>query len=163
MRSSLPVVHPGPSLVAVLVTATCLAACSASRPPAAPCPAAPSTPAPTPAPTPAATPTAISPATLQGAWVVDLRGAPGDEPYTQPFVVEAVDETARSLRGSFYNSEISWSRFNTAWGKLVITFITSDGQGEYVHTATLEGDTLVGSSTAQHRNLLVPWTATRAP
>lgn len=158
MRSSLPVVHPGPSLVAVLVTATCLAACSAGRPPAAPaapCPAAPST--------PAATPTAVSPAALEGAWVVDLRGAPGDEPYTQPFVVEAVDETARTLRGSFYNSEISWSRFNTAWGKLVITFITSDGQGEYVHTATLEGDTLVGSSTAQHRNLLVPWTATRAP
>jgi hypothetical protein len=158
LRSSLAVVHPGPSRLAVLVTATCLAACSAGRPPAAPaapCPAAPST--------PAATPTAVSPAALEGAWVVDLRGAPGDEPYTQPFVVEAVDETARSLRGSFYNSEISWSRFNTAWGKLVITFITSDGQGEYVHTATLEGDTLVGSSTAQHRNLLVPWTATRAP
>lgn len=158
MRSSLAVAHPGPSRLAVLVTATCLAACSAGRPPAAPaapCPAAPST--------PAATPTAVSPAALEGAWVVDLRGAPGDEPYTQPFVVEAVDETARSLRGSFYNSEISWSRFNTAWGKLVITFITSDGQGEYVHTATLEGDTLVGSSTAQHRNLLVPWTATRAP
>ncbi len=158
MRSSLAVAHPGPSRLAVLVTATCLAACSAGRPPAAPaapCPAAPST--------PAATPTAVSPATLEGAWVVDLRGAPGDEPYTQPFVVEAVDETARTLRGSFYNSEISWSRFNTAWGKLVITFITSDGQGEYVHTATLEGDTLVGSSTAQHRNLLVPWTATRAP
>ena len=48
-------------------------------------------------------------------------------------------------------------------GKLVITFITSDGQGEYVHTATLQGGILVGSSTAKHRNMLVPWTATREP
>lgn len=134
------------------MAATTLAACAASRSPTAPAPAAPS---------PAATTAAPDP--LVGAWVVDLRGAPGDEPYTQPFVVEAIDLAGRTLRGSFYNSEISWSRWNTAWGKLVITFITSDGQGEYVHTATLVGDTLVGSSTARHRDLLVPWTATRAP
>ena len=104
-----------------------------------------------------------SPQALLGRWKVDLRAAPGDAPYSQPFVVESVDEGKRSLRGSFYNSEISWSRTNTAWGKLVITFITSDGQGEYVHTATLQGGTLVGSSTAKHRNMLVPWTATREP
>lgn len=100
---------------------------------------------------------------LAGAWVVDLRGSPGDAPYTQPFVVASVDAAARSITGKFYGSDITWSRINTAWGKLVVTFITSDGQGEYTHTATLEGDTLVGTSTAKHRSLLVPWTAKRAP
>ncbi len=98
---------------------------------------------------------------LVGAWVVDLRGSPADAPSTQPFVVSSVDLAQRRISGSFYGSDISWSRVNTAWGKLVVTFITSDGQGEYTHTATLEGDTLVGTSTAKHRNLLVPWTARR--
>lgn len=119
-------------------------------------------PAPASAAAPAAKP-AVSAKVLEGKWVVDLRGAPGDAAYTQPFAVTAVDEAKRSIAGSFYNSEISWSRINTAWGKVVVTFITSDGQGDYVHTATLEGDTLVGSSTARHRNLLVPWTASRQP
>ncbi len=104
----------------------------------------------------------IDPRVLIGAWTVDLRAAPTAAPYSQPFVVDSVDEAARSLRGSFYRSEISWSRINTAWGKLVISFITSDGRGEYVHTATLQGGVLVGTSTAKHRDLLVPWTATRA-
>jgi hypothetical protein len=99
---------------------------------------------------------------LVGSWVVDLRGSPADAPYTQPFVVSSVDLAQRRFSGSFYGSDISWSRVNTAWGKLVVTFITSDGQGEYTHTATVEGETLVGTSTAKHRNLLVPWTARRA-
>jgi hypothetical protein len=98
---------------------------------------------------------------IVGTWVVDLRGSPADAPYTQPFVVTAIDETGRSISGRFYGSDISWSRLNTAWGKVVITFITSDGQGEYTHTAVLEGETLVGTSSAKHRNLLVPWTARR--
>lgn len=109
-------------------------------------------------------PTSATPLTatvLEGRWIVDLRGAPGEAPSTKPFIVTGVDEANRRITGSFYDSEISWSRVNTAWGKLVVTFITSDGQGEYVHTATLQGDTLVGSSTARHRNLLVPWTAAR--
>jgi hypothetical protein len=100
---------------------------------------------------------------LVGTWVVDLRGSRADAPYTQPFVVTAIDEAGRTITGRFYGSDISWSRVNTAWGKVVVTFITSDGQGEYTHTATLDGETLVGSSTAKHRNLLVPWTARRAP
>ena len=98
---------------------------------------------------------------MLGSWTVDLRAAPGSEPYTQPFIVESVDESNRTFSGSFYNSDISWARLNTAWGKLVVTFITSDGAGEYVHTATLVDATWVGSSTAKHRNLLVPWTARR--
>jgi hypothetical protein len=113
--------------------------------------------------TPAAKAPAVSAKVLEGKWVVDLRGAPGDAAYTQPFVVNAVDEAKRSISGNFYNSDISWSRINTAWGKVVVTFVTSDGQGDYVHTATLQGDTLVGTSTARHRNMLVPWTATRQP
>jgi hypothetical protein len=103
----------------------------------------------------------LSVRSLEGRWTVDLRASPTDDPYSQPFVVESVNETARTLTGSFYNSEITWSRINTAWNKVVISFITSDGNGEYVHTATLQDGVLVGSSTAQHRNLLVPWTATR--
>ena len=101
------------------------------------------------------------PGNLAGRWTVDLRASPGEPAYTQPFVVESVDAANRSIAGSFYNSTISWSRINTAWGKVVVTFVTSDGQGDYVHTATLEGDRLVGTSSAQHRNMLVPWTATR--
>ncbi|MBC7624462.1 MAG: hypothetical protein H7232_13865 [Aeromicrobium sp.] len=100
---------------------------------------------------------------LSGGWVVDLRGSPADSPYTQPFVVASVDTDGRTITGKFYGSDITWSRINTAWGKVVVTFITSDGLGEYTHAATLEGDTLVGTSTAKHRNLLVPWTAKRVP
>ena len=99
---------------------------------------------------------------LVGSWVVDLRGGPGDAPYTQPFVVSSVELAQRRIVGSFYGSDISWSRVNTAWGKRVVTFMSSDGQGEYTHTLSVEGDTLVGISTARHRNLLVPWTARRA-
>ena len=98
---------------------------------------------------------------LAGRWTVDLRASPGDAAYTQPFVVESVDAANRNITGSFYNSTISWSRINTEWGKVVVTFVTSDGQGDYVHTATLAGDRLVGTSSARHRNMLVPWTATR--
>ena len=98
---------------------------------------------------------------MRGTWTVDLRASPQSEPYTKPFIVESVDETNKTFTGSFYNSEITWARINTAWGKLVVTFITSDGAGEYVHTATLVDGAWVGSSTAQHRNLLVPWTAKR--
>ena len=96
---------------------------------------------------------------LQGTWKVDLRAEPGGAPYFQNFVIESVDVAARSIAGSFYNSEISWSRINTTWGKTVVTFTTSDGQGEYVHTATVQGTLMTGTSTAKHRNLLIPWTA----
>jgi hypothetical protein len=107
------------------------------------------------------TPAEPEPGNLAGRWTVDLRASPGNAAYTQPFVVESVDAANRSIAGSFYNSTISWSHINTAWGKVVVTFVTSDGQGDYVHTATLAGDRLVGTSSARHRNLLVPWTATR--
>lgn len=115
-------------------------------------------------PMPAASPVAAAAADarqLAGRWTVDLRGAPGDAAYTQPFIIEAVDPEQRSIAGSFYNSVISWSRINTAWNKVVVTFVTSDGQGDYVHTAMLENGKLSGTSTARHRNMLVPWTATR--
>ncbi|MDX2220663.1 MAG: hypothetical protein SF172_16715 [Burkholderiales bacterium] len=111
--------------------------------------------------TPTATASAADATQLAGRWTVDLRSAPGEAAYTQPFVVESVDVAKRSIAGSFYNSTISWSRINTAWGKVVVTFVTSDGQGDYVHTATLENGKLVGTSTARHRNMLVPWTAVR--
>jgi hypothetical protein len=112
-------------------------------------------------PAPAAAPPTDDASELLGRWTVDLRSSPSEAAYTQPFIVESVDVTKRSITGSFYNSAISWSRTNTVWGKVVVTFITSDGQGDYVHTATLENGKLVGTSTARHRNLLVPWTATR--
>ena len=98
---------------------------------------------------------------LAGKWSVDLRASPDAAPYAQPFIVEAVDVEKRTISGSFYNSMITWSRINTAWNKVVVTFVTSDGQGDYVHTATLEDGKLAGTSTARHRNMLVPWTATR--
>ena len=75
------------------------------------------------------------PARLVGRWTVDLRASPGDAAYTQPFVVASVDPAERSIAGSFYNSTISWSRINTAWGKVVVTFVTSDGQGESMQPA----------------------------
>lgn len=111
---------------------------------------------------PVATPVVNVAEAMRGTWTVDLRADPQSEPYTKPFVVESVDEANHTFTGSFYESEISWARFNTAWGKLVVTFITSDGAGEYVHTATLVDGAWVGSSTAKHRNLLVPWTAKRS-
>jgi len=124
---------------------------------AAPVEAPPSPPSPPSPPTaPATTPLAKQ---LTGTWKVDLRAEPGAAPYFQKFVIESVDASGKSFKGNFYNSDISWARINSSWGKTVVTFMTSDGQGEYVHTATIQGKTMTGSSSARHRNLLVPWTA----
>ncbi len=115
-------------------------------------------------PAPPVSTVAVAPADsrqLVGRWIVDLRATPDAAAYTQPFIITAVDVEKRSIAGSFYNSMISWSRINTAWNKVVVTFVTSDGQGDYVHTATLEDGKLNGTSTARHRNMLVPWTAAR--
>ena len=96
---------------------------------------------------------------LPGTWQVDLRPTPDAEPYYKSFIVTSVE--GRSFSGSFYDAPISQGRINTDWGKLRIAFETNDGSGPYHHSATLEGDRLVGLSNSIGRDFLAYWSAVR--
>ena len=96
---------------------------------------------------------------LEGAWVVDLS-VKADEPYTQPMVLTIDSE--RSITGEFYNSTITSGRAGRNKGRYCVSFSTSDGVGPYYHAACLNDGQMVGQSWAEHRQLLLPWTAKRA-
>lgn len=98
-------------------------------------------------------------AALAGAWTVDLRVSEGDSPYNQPMnLTIAADGT---VSGDFYNSAISSGRFGRNMGRECVAFVTSDGAGDYQHSACLVDGRMVGQSWAEHRRFLLPWIATR--
>ncbi|MEH6792250.1 hypothetical protein [Parasphingorhabdus sp.] len=98
---------------------------------------------------------------LSGSWTVDLRPADDSPVYTQP--MELTIAADGSVTGAFYNSEISAGRFGKARGRQCVAFVTSDGQGDYQHSACLVDGRMIGQSWAEHRKFLLPWTASRAP
>ena len=88
-------------------------------------------------------PRRASPSDLVGTWTVDLRSTPTSAPYSQPFVVTAVD--GDSLAGTFYGSEVRSARLNLGWGAVRFAFTTRDGP-----------------TPAVDRGFLAYWTAARA-
>ena len=107
-------------------------------------------------------PRRASPSDLVGTWTVDLRSTPTSAPYSQPFVVTAVD--GDSLAGTFYGSEVRSARLNLGWGAVRFAFTTRDGGGGAYHTSgVLRPDgTLEGTTHAVGRGFLAYWTAARA-
>ena len=67
------------------------------------------------------------------------------------------------VTGDFYNSEISAGRYGRNMGRSCVAFVTSDGRGDYQHSACLVDGRMVGQSWAEHRGFLLPWTASRLP
>lgn len=113
-------------------------------------------------PVPPPTPLSLAPprgADVIGAWTVDLRTVPSDPPYTQPMNLQ-VDAEGK-VTGDFYNSAISSGRYGHNMGRSCVAFVTSDGTGDYQHSACLIDGRMVGQSWAEHREFVLPWTATR--
>jgi ABC-type sugar transport system substrate-binding protein len=106
-----------------------------------------------------AAPAAAATADMAGNWTVDLRPSLTDKPYTQPMVLKIAADGA--VTGSFYNSEILAGRSVSARGRDCVAFRTTDGSGLYHSSACLEGGKMVGTTWAEGRNFLFPWTAER--
>lgn len=106
-------------------------------------------------PGPATSP--VSADVLLGTWKVDLRPAPGAEPYYKSFVVTSIE--GNTFSGTFYDAPVSEARINTDWGKLRIAFVTADGSGAYHHSAVLEDGSLEGMSNSTGRGFLAYWSA----
>ncbi len=97
---------------------------------------------------------------LVGAWRVDLRAMPGDPPYYQQFVVDAV--AGRTFAGTFYGTAIEQGRLNADWGAVHFAFVTADGSGMYHHSGVLRNGQIEGQSHALGRDHLFVWRAERA-
>lgn len=107
----------------------------------------------------AAVPAEAAVADMAGTWTVDLRASLTDKPYTQPMVLKmGADGT---VTGSFYNSDIIAGRSVSGRGRDCVAFRTTDGSGFYHTAACLEGGRMVGTTWAEGRNFLFPWTAER--
>lgn len=102
----------------------------------------------------------VEPAALLGTWSVDLRPTPDAEPYFQELVISKAD--ARTFAGTFYGAPVTQARVNADWGTLRIAFVTSDGSGEYHHSAVLERGALLGMSNSTGRDFLARWRAEKA-
>lgn len=115
------------------------------------------------APVPPPTPLSLAPprgGDVIGAWTVDLRTIASEPPYTQPMNLR-VDAEGK-VTGDFYNSTISSGRYGHNMGRSCVAFVTSDGMGDYQHSACLVDGRMVGQSWAEHRGFVLPWTAVRA-
>jgi hypothetical protein len=94
-----------------------------------------------------------------GSWSVDLRVSAADPAYSQPMHLN-VDADGK-VTGDFYNSVISSGRYGRNMGCSCVAFVTSDGVGDYQHSACLVDGRMVGQSWAEHRGFVLPWTAVR--
>lgn len=99
----------------------------------------------------------VRPSELIGEWKVDLRSKPGDKPYYQMMVIEAVD--GNGVKGKFYNSEIRDGRVNVDWGTLHFAFVTSDGKAPYNTAGRLVNGRIEGTTNSIGRGFLAVWTA----
>jgi hypothetical protein len=96
---------------------------------------------------------------MAGRWTVDLRPSLDDKPYTQPMLLAIAPDG--TVTGSFYNSDILAGRVGRGQGRQCVAFRTTDGQGLYHSQACLVDGRMVGSTWAEGRNFLLPWTAER--
>lgn len=105
---------------------------------------------------PQATP---APSPLNGDWIVDLTGKPGDKPYLQP--MQLTLEPDGTVSGSFYRSTIEAGRWKTDRGRTCVAFRTSDGRGPYHSSACLTATGVSGQTWAEARNFVFNWDAVR--
>lgn len=95
---------------------------------------------------------------LVGTWRVDLRPAPGADPYFQSLVVAITDG---EVEGSFYDTTFRDFQSNVDWGPLHFAFVTEDGSGIYHTSGRLVEGRLEGTTHALGRGFLAVWTAER--
>ena len=100
-------------------------------------------------------------ADIAGDWVVDLRVAPTDAPYSKPMTLVIAPD--KLVTGSFYESEIIDGRASAGNSRVCVAFKTSDGRGLYQTSGCLIDGRIVGQSWSEQRKFLLNWTATRRP
>lgn len=98
---------------------------------------------------------------LVGRWQVDLRPSPDEPEYLKTMTLEIAAD--RSIRGSFYDSDIEDGRASTSNGRTCFAFRTTDGVGPYHTSGCLVGDRILGQTWAEHRTFLLNWSAVREP
>ena len=98
-------------------------------------------------------------ADMAGSWKVDLRLKLTDAPYSQPMQLAIAPDG--KVSGSFYNSEILAGKAGTAQDRTCVAFRTTDGSGLYHSQACLVDGRMVGTTWAEGRNFILPWTAER--
>ena len=98
-------------------------------------------------------------ADMAGSWKVDLRLRVTDAPYSQPMVLAVAPDG--KVSGSFYNSDILAGKAGTAQDRTCVAFRTTDGSGLYHSQACLVDGRMVGTTWAEGRNFVLPWTAER--
>ncbi len=96
---------------------------------------------------------------MEGKWTVDLRPSLDAAPYSQPMEISV--KADKSVTGSFYNSEILAGKAVVARGRSCIAFRTTDGSGFYHSSACLIDGKMIGTTWAEGRGFLFPWTAER--
>jgi hypothetical protein len=96
---------------------------------------------------------------MAGSWKVDLRLKLTDAPYSQPMVLDIAADG--KVTGSFYNSEILAGKAGSAQDRTCVAFRTTDGNGLYHSQACLVDGRMVGTTWAEGRNFILPWTAER--
>ena len=109
----------------------------------------------------AETPPSLPPeiAAMAGEWTVDLRPNLSDPTYTKKMVLAIAPD--RSVKGSFYDSDIETGRAGRGQGRACVAFRTTDGAGPYHSSACLVDGKMVGETWAEHRKFTLPWTAER--
>ncbi len=96
---------------------------------------------------------------MAGDWSVDLRPSFDSPPYSQPMTLKIDDQ--KRVTGSFYNSEILAGKAVIGRGRSCVAFRTTDGSGFYHSSACLIDGKMVGTTWAEGRDFLFPWTAER--
>lgn len=96
---------------------------------------------------------------LAGRWQVDLRPSSDAPEYLKPMSLAIAGD--RSIRGSFYDSEIESGRASASNGRACFAFRTTDGVGPYHTSGCLVGERILGQTWAEHRQFLLNWSAVR--
>lgn len=108
-----------------------------------------------------APPPTVAPALipLAGRWIVDLRPSPDAPKYDKAMVLAIGAD--RTVRGSFYDSDIEAGRASASNGRVCFAFRTTDGVGPYHTSGCLVGDRILGQTWAEHRQFVLNWSAVR--
>lgn len=128
----------------------------AAEPSPATSPRATATPASVEAPPPTVAPALLP---IAGRWIVDLRPSPDAPKYDKAMVLAIGAD--RTVRGSFYDSDIEAGRASASNGRVCFAFTTTDGVGPYHTSGCLVGDRILGQTWAEHRQFVLNWSAAR--
>lgn len=101
-------------------------------------------------------------AQMHGTWDVALLFDISKPPSSTKMIITG--DGNDNISGSFYESPFESSEMTAISGFYIIASATSDGTGEYVHTARYScvDDNFEGQTWSRGRNFLMSWTAERS-